>query len=732
MVNSSDSSPDSQMLHASVLSPRSTNGSNTASKPTAAHSVDFRGIPTHELRRMYRTMVRIRVAEENIADLVRDEKVDEAGELVCDDSGNVIRLQREVHCPCHLYTGEEAIAAGVCAHLSQADYVFGAHRSHGHYLAKGGSLDAMMAEIFGRETGCARGRGGSMHLLDPSVGILGTTPTVGSSIAHAVGAGLAIANRGESRVAVSFFGDGATEEGRFHESLNLASLLKLPIVFVCENNLYSSHVRLDQRRATDNIVGHAGVFGMPGVRADGNAILEVYSTAGEAIERARSGGGPSLLEYRTYRWHGHVGGNLDLEKGIRTRAEYDAWKARDPILQFERMLTHAGILTSEEAGQIRQEELSLVRNATERARVAPWPDPATYACHALSETSAPVPEAGAVPRHGRDGSDPEAISYSEAIREATEQLMGADPHVIMMGQGVNSPWYVGNSTTGLHKRFGPLRVVDSPISEDTVTGAAVGAAMAGMRTMVIHPRIDFALLGVEQLLGQAANWHYMTAGQVTMPLVARLIVNRGGEQAAQHSQSLQALFAHVPGLKVVMPATAYDAKGLMVASLLSDDPVIYIDDRWAYGEHEVVPREVYSVPIGKGIVRREGTDVTVVATSYMNRRAIEAADLLAQEGLSVEVIDPRTVKPLDTDLILSSVEKTGRLLVADGGWDAYGFTAEVAAVVASSTVVCRLKAPVVRMGLPPCPAPMSAVLERPYYGDVDALVGRLRQLATSG
>jgi 2-oxoisovalerate dehydrogenase E1 component len=690
----------------------------------------LRGIPAEELLQLYRTMVLIRETEERIADLVRDEKVDESGELVYDEQGNVVRLQKEVICPCHLYTGQEAIAAGVCAHLNWGDTIFSAHRCHGHYLAKGGNLNAMMAELFGCITGCAEGRGGSMHLVDPEVGILGTTPIVASSIGHAVGAALAARIRGEAKVAVSFFGDGATEEGRFHEALNIAAAMKLPIVFVCENNLYSSHVRIDQRRAVDTIHLHAVPFGIPGLCADGNNLFEVYQTAKEAVERARFGGGPSLLEYRTYRWRGHVGGNLDLEKGIRTRSEFDLWKERDPLVYLEKTLVDVGILSAEQASRIRDEHRLEVLRAIDLARMGPRPKPEDLLKYVLADSSAPLPQGKpAVRLDTKDNPvDHDLLGYGEAIREATEQLMEVDPRVFIIGQGVNSPWYVGSSTTGLHRRFGPLRVIETPISEDTVTAATIGASMVNMRPVVIHPRVDFALLAVEQLIGQAANWHYMTAGKVKVPFVARLIVNRGGEQAAQHSQSLQAMFAHVPGLKVVMPSTAHDAKGLMTAAILSDDPVIFIDDRWAYGEMEEVPRDLYTIPLGKGIIRREGTDLTLVATSYMNRRALEAAETLAGEGLSVEVIDPRTIKPLDEELILASVAKTGRLVVADGGWDAYGFTAEVAALVASDSVVMQLKAPVVRLGLPPSPAPMSGVLERAYFKDVPSLTADLRRL----
>jgi len=372
---------------------------------------------------------------------------------------------------------------------------------------------------------------------------------------------------------------------------------------------------------------------------------------------------------------------------------------------------------------------SLVKQAIVLARQGELPDPSELLDNVLATESDPVPSSPILSRAVKgQAADRMQMNLGEAIREATEQLMAVDERVFVIGQGVNSPWYVGNTATGLFKRFGPYRVIDTPISEDSVTGAALGAAMTGMRPIVIHPRVDFGLLATEQLIGQAANWRYMTAGKVIAPMVVRLIVNRAGQQAAQHSQSLQAIFAHCPGLVVVMPSNSYDAKGLMVAAVLSGNPVVYIDDRWTYDYYMDVPKELYAVPLGKGIIRREGSDVTVVATSYKNIWAVKAAEELLKEGISVEVIDPRTLKPLDTEIILNSVAKTGRLLVADGGWDAYGFTAEVAAVVASNPVVTKLKAPIARMGLPECPAPMSELLEKAYYGDVNNLIQRIRKL----
>ncbi|GFO63820.1 alpha-ketoacid dehydrogenase subunit beta [Geomonas paludis] len=321
------------------------------------------------------------------------------------------------------------------------------------------------------------------------------------------------------------------------------------------------------------------------------------------------------------------------------------------------------------------------------------------------------------------------LSYSLAINEAFHQLMERDESVMLIGQGVKSPWYVGNTAQGLLARFGERRVIDTPVSENAMTGAAVGAALAGMRPIVEHPRMDFMLYAIDPIVNEAANWFYMNGGKLPVPAVIWGVINRGGEQGAQHSQALHALFAHIPGLKVVMPATPTDAKGLMIAAVQDDNPVVFIDDRWLYGEEEVVPEEFYSIPLGKGIVRRQGSDVTIVAVSYMVREALKAAEELAQQGIQAEVVDPRTVKPLDFDLIHQSLQKTGRLVVADGGWKTCGVAAEIAALAAEKAFTC-LKAPVQRVTLPDLPAPASRTLEAAYYpasADIVNAVNRLVQ-----
>jgi pyruvate dehydrogenase E1 component beta subunit len=313
-----------------------------------------------------------------------------------------------------------------------------------------------------------------------------------------------------------------------------------------------------------------------------------------------------------------------------------------------------------------------------------------------------------------------------AINEATGQMMDQDDSVFLMGQGVNSPWYVGNTTVGLKDRFGPVRVFDTPVSENAVTGVAIGAALAGMRPVVVHPRMDFALLAVEQIMNQASNWHYMFGGRVSVPAVFRLIINRGGEQAAQHSQALQAIYTHSPGLKVVMPSTPYDAKGLLVASIRDDNPVVYIDDRWLYADEGDVPEDLYEVPIGKAAIRREGRDVTLVATSHMSVQAMRAAESLGAHGVEVEVIDVRSLKPLDRELILRSAVKTGRVVVADAAWSTCGFAAEISAMLAASAFE-SLKAPIVRVTLPDTPAPMSRPLEKAYYPTATDIVAAVKK-----
>lgn len=308
-------------------------------------------IPAAKLVQLHEAMLKIRLTEDRLAGAI---------------------LQGEIRCPVHLYTGQEAVAAGVCTHLQEKDYVFGTHRSHGHYLAKGGDLKSMVAELYGKATGCSGGRGGSMHLTSAKLRIF-ISPIVGATIAQAVGAALASSLKGDGAISVSFFGDGATEQGRFYESLNLAALYKLPMLFICENNLYSSHLRLEARQPADNIYRRAEMFTLPAFRVDGNDVCEVYRVSGEAIRRARDGQGPTFIECRTYRWRGHVGPHDDLDKAIRDPEELKLWRGRCPVKRMEQTLLAEGIVTKDDLASVTQRLDEEIEEAIRFAKASPTP-----------------------------------------------------------------------------------------------------------------------------------------------------------------------------------------------------------------------------------------------------------------------------------------------------------------------------------------------------------------------
>jgi pyruvate/2-oxoglutarate/acetoin dehydrogenase E1 component len=320
-----------------------------------------------------------------------------------------------------------------------------------------------------------------------------------------------------------------------------------------------------------------------------------------------------------------------------------------------------------------------------------------------------------------------SLSYVAALREAQEQLLETDARVFIMGEGVDDPGGIFGSTLGLADKFGPERVMDIAIAENGMTGVAVGAALAVMRPIFVHMRMDFLPLCMDQIINHAAKWYYMTGGAQSVPLVIRSIIGRGWGSAAQHSQALHGLFLHIPGLKIAMPATPYDAKGLLIAAVEDGNPVMFIEHRWIYNSVGYVPAEKFQVPFGKGVVRQEGSDVTVVAISQMVYEAVKAARELANEGISVEVIDPRTVKPLDEELILQSVRKTGRLVIADVACKTGGVGAEITCRVVEKVPGC-LQAPVRRVNFPDTPTPSSPVLEDAYYPNSKSIKETISQL----
>lgn len=319
------------------------------------------------------------------------------------------------------------------------------------------------------------------------------------------------------------------------------------------------------------------------------------------------------------------------------------------------------------------------------------------------------------------------INFAQAILEATEQCMERDSSVYIMGLGVTDPKGIFGTTIGLEKKFGSKRVLDMPVSENGMTGIAIGSALVGMKPVLTHQRVDFMLLSLDQIINNAAKWHYMFGGKMKIPLVIRLLVGRGWGQGPQHSQSLQSLFAHIPGLKVVMPVTAHDAKGLLVSAIEDNNVVIYIEHRWLHSVRGVVPKEIYRVPLGKAKVMKEGEDVTVVSSSYNTLEALKAAEILERDKIKAEVVDLRTIKPLDEDSVICSVKKTGRLLVLDGGWKTLGCGSEVLAVV-TEKAFSSLKAAPQRVTLPDVPTPTSWILSNHYYPRVIDIVNTARRM----
>lgn len=321
---------------------------------------------------------------------------------------------------------------------------------------------------------------------------------------------------------------------------------------------------------------------------------------------------------------------------------------------------------------------------------------------------------------------PVKTTYVEAILEGFNYLLEHHDDVMVMGQGLWSPWYVGSSMRDLDRKFGRERVMDTPVSEDATTAIAAGAALSGYRPIVVHPRIDFMVLASNSLVNQIAKWSHMLGGQTRPAVTIRGIVNRGGEQGAQHSQSLHAWFAHVPGLRVVMPATASDARDLLIASVLCDDPVLYIDDRWCYEVTDelgpVVPVDLASV--GPQVLRA-GTDITIVGSGFSTQLGLRVSDLLAGDGISAEVIDLRVINPLDLSVVVESVGRTGRLAAIDGSWRTCGLAGEVVSTSAEGVPLDRWRAKPLRFTLPEAPAPTSSALESAYYPTAEGIAEQI-------
>ena len=654
------------------------------------------GTDRASLRELYRRMRLIRRCEEHLARL---------------------HAQGLVHGACHTYVGQEAIAVGVCSHLRVDDAVFSTHRGHGHALAKGVSPASLVAELLGRETGCSSGRGGSMHLFAPEVGMLGTSGIVGPCILQAVGAAYSAKLLKNGRVGVAFFGDGAVNNGAFHEGLNLAGIWQLPALFVCENNGFATEVPFSSSAGNPSVAPRASSYGLVGVAVDGNDVEAVAAAAAEAIDRARSGGGATLLECVTYRTRPHAEGMGDFT--YRTREEVETWRTRCPIDRFRKRLIENEDASEEALDQIDEEVEALVVEAIRQGEAAPWPDPSTAADRVYAATRDEPVEP---PR-----TEKRELSQMKATLEALSAAMERDSTIFVLGEGIGQRGGNFATTTGLYDRFGAERLRDTPIAERGFVGLAGGAAMTGTRPVVDFMFADFVLDAVGEIVNQIAKISYMSNGRIRMPILLRGCIGIGHSAATHHSGNYYAMFAQFPGLRVVVPSNAFDAKGLLAHALRCDDPVLFLEHREILSKKSPVPEGDYEIPFGRAAIVREGTDVTIVALAMAVHLAKEAAETLAGEGISVELIDPRTVAPLDVETVLASVAKTGRLLIVDEAFAPFGLGAEIAARVADAGFD-TLDAPIRRVNGRHTPTPYSPPLEAAVVPNVSEIVQAVRDL----
>ncbi len=649
---------------------------------------------------LYRTMLTIRHTEEQLARMHQ--------------KGLVLGA-------CHTYVGQEAIASGVCAHLTDDDVVFSTHRGHGHALAKGVTPYELIAELFGRSTGVSQGRGGSMHLFSPEIGMMGTSGIVGPCILQACGGGYTFKILKLPHVAVAFFGDGAVNNGAFHEGLNMASIWNLPVLFVCENNQFATEVPFAYSSGIPDVGRRAANYGMPGFEVDGNNVLEVFKVAGDAVQRARDGEGPTLIECKTYRTRAHAEGMGDYT--YRTREDVAEWKQKCPIKRFADSLIASGEITAKQLDQIESEIKAEVVAASERAESAPWPEADTATEHVYCEEPPCVIKT--IPRPA--ASEGRMISWVQATHEALDFEMEHNPGIFVMGEGIGVRGGNFATTTGLFAKYGADRLCDTPICERGFVGLAGGAAMTGSRPVVDFMFIDFINDAFGEIINQIAKMQYMSSGRLKMPVLLRGCIGIGHSAATHHSGSYHSIFAHIPGLRVCIPSTPYDAKGLFHHALRCNDPVLFLEHRELLGVKGPVPEEPYEIEFGKAVVLRSGSDLTVVALSLMAHHAMQAAQKLAEEGISIEIVDPRTVSPLDLDTILKSVARTGRLLIVDEAFAPCSVAADIAAQVADAGFD-NLDAPIRRLQGQFAPTPYSPSLEQALVPNVARIVAAVKEL----
>ena len=647
----------------------------SAAAPTAAAGA----LDADRLRRLYRALLLPRLIEEKALLLLRQ------GRLSKWFSG----------------MGQEAIAVGVAFALKPEDWILPLHRNLGVFTTRGVDLGRLFRQLFGKDGGFTKGRDRTFHfgLLDKR--IVGMISHLGAMLPVADGLALAAQLRGERRVAAVFSGDGGTSEGDFHEAVNLAAVWKLPVLFVIENNQYGLSTPVAEQYACANLADRATGYVMQGQVVDGIDVLAVVDAVGRAALRARRGEGPTLLEFKTFRMRGHeeASGTAYVPKHL-----FEEWARKDPVARFEQWLAARGLVDEGTRERLRAELKPVIDTLVDEALAAP--DPVSSPESELADVYAP--SALRVEEPASDGPASE-IRYLDAIKDGLREVMRRRPETILLGQDIAEYGGVFKVTEGFVEEFGKARVRNTPIIESGAVGAALGLALDGFRPMVEMQFGDFITCGFNQIVNNLAKTHYRWGASV--PVVVRVPIGGGTGAGPFHSQNVEAWFTHVAGLKVVAPATPFDAKGLLASAFEDGNPVLYLEHKLLYrSARGRVPAGWYTLPLGLARRAREGTDATIVTYSVGVAWALEAAERLAAEGRSVEVIDLRTLLPWDRETVLASVRKTGRALVLHEAPTTGGFGGEVAAVV-SREAFEWLDAPVVRLGALDIPIPFSKALE---------------------
>ncbi|HMN46014.1 MAG TPA: thiamine pyrophosphate-dependent enzyme [Povalibacter sp.] len=627
-------------------------------------------------------------------------------------------------------TGQESIPATISQLISKRDYMVTTYRGIHDQVAKGVPLAGLFSEALGRFDGVNKGKGGSPHISDPSSGSMLTTAIVGGGAPIANGLALAAKMRTEDRITIVNFGDGATSIGAVHEAMNLAGVWKLPLIFLCQNNQIGEYTPIPGYTASKDFASRAAGYGFKGVKLDANDVPAFYQGMKKIIEEVRRGEGPIFVEALTMRLgpHAGVGDTKELSREA-LQAAKEAW----PVPRLRAQLIEDGISTEQQLAEIDEAARQEVDAAIAHALAAtPTPREETL-IDVYADPSVP-PRRGHYPRREAEAEPGSGTGKPmlmlDAIREAQDLALEQDAGVFLLGEDIGDPpGGVFATSRGLQTKYGPERVRVTPIAETAIIGAGIGAALVGMRPVAEIMFNDFAGVCLDQIFNHAAKQRYMSGSATHVPMTIRMMVGGGtGGYGAQHSQSLEAWLLHTPGLKVTFPSTPFDAKGLLLSCIFDEDPCVQLESiRLLRGARGEAPAGDYRIPLGVAKVRREGSDITVVTYGWQVQESLAAAEELAKEGISVEVIDLRTLVPLDYHRVLDSVKKTRRALVVHAATEFCGFGGEIASTV-HEELFSTLKAPVGRFGADFAPIAYCRDIELNQIPQAKSIAARIREV----